>query len=126
MAEPRSGGVKTLAIRLPDELHAQLTLIAQLDGVSLTDATRQAIERLIERKRAPRQPLPEGGAADLADLGTIGIGESAQVTQQGATTRCCRDGHSSMPCVHGSRTSAHSVLLRLARRSHDGSPHARR
>jgi len=52
MAEPRSGGVKTLAIRLPDELHAQLVLIAQLDGVSLTDAIRQAIEGLIERKRA--------------------------------------------------------------------------
>ena len=52
MTEPRSGGVKTLAIRLPDELHAQLALIAQLDGISLTDAIRQAIEGLIERKRA--------------------------------------------------------------------------
>jgi hypothetical protein len=52
MAEPKPGGVKTLAIRLPDELHAQLVLIAQLDGISLTDAIRQGIEGLIERKRS--------------------------------------------------------------------------
>ena len=60
MTEPKPGGVKTLAIRLPDELHAQLVLIAQLDGISLTDAIRQAIDRLIERKRA------EGDLADQA------------------------------------------------------------
>jgi predicted DNA-binding protein len=52
MSEPTSrGGVKTLAIRLPDELHAQLVLIASLDGQSLTDTIRQAISELIERKR---------------------------------------------------------------------------
>ncbi len=51
MTEGTRGGVKTLAIRLPDELHAQLALVAQLDGISLTDAIRQAIEALIERKR---------------------------------------------------------------------------
>jgi hypothetical protein len=44
-------GVKTLGIKLPDELHAQLVLIAQLDGLSLTDAIRQAIDYYIERKR---------------------------------------------------------------------------
>lgn len=52
MTEGPRAGVKTLAIRLPDELHAQLALVAQLDGISLTDAIRQAIEMLIERKRA--------------------------------------------------------------------------
>jgi predicted DNA-binding protein len=52
MAEPKAGGVKTLAIRLTDELHAQLVLIAQLDGLTLTDTIRQAIEGHIERKRA--------------------------------------------------------------------------
>jgi hypothetical protein len=44
-------GVKTLGIKLPDELHAQLVLIAGLDGLSLTDAIRQAIDYYIERKR---------------------------------------------------------------------------
>jgi predicted DNA-binding protein len=54
MSEPTTGrgGVKTLAIRLPDELHAQLVLIASLEALSLTDTIRQAIEELIERKRA--------------------------------------------------------------------------
>ena len=52
MSEPTGrGGVKTLAIRLPDELHAQLVLIASLEGLSLTDTIRQAISELIERKR---------------------------------------------------------------------------
>jgi predicted DNA-binding protein len=53
MSEPTGrGGVKTLAIRLPDELHAQLVLVASLEGLSLTDTIRQAIEELVERKRA--------------------------------------------------------------------------
>jgi len=53
MSEPTGrGGVKTLAIRLGDELHAQLVLIASLEGLSLTDTIRQALEDLIERKRA--------------------------------------------------------------------------
>lgn len=52
MPEPRNGGVKTLAIRLPDDLHAQLSLVAQLDSLSLTDAIRQAIEEFIDSKRA--------------------------------------------------------------------------
>jgi len=45
------GGVKTLAIRLPDELHAQLVLVAQLDGVSLAEAIRSSIEQSIARRR---------------------------------------------------------------------------
>lgn len=45
------GGVKTLAIRLPDELHAQLVLVARLDGVSLAEAIRQAIEMSIAHRR---------------------------------------------------------------------------
>jgi predicted DNA-binding protein len=53
MSEPTGrGGVKTLAIRLPDELHAQLVLVASLEDKSLADTIRQAIEELIERKRA--------------------------------------------------------------------------
>jgi len=51
MSQPQ-GSVKTLAIRLEGELHAQLSLVAQLDGLSLTDAIRTAIEEYIERKRA--------------------------------------------------------------------------
>ncbi len=50
--EPRGPGVKTLGIRLPDELHAQFALVAQLDGLSLTDAVKRAVEFYVEHKRA--------------------------------------------------------------------------
>ena len=61
-----SGGVKTLGIKLPDDLHAQLVLIAGLDGLSLTDAIRQAIDFYIERKR---------GEGDLAARAAQALGE---------------------------------------------------
>ena len=72
------GGVmKTLAIRLDDELHAQLSVLAQLSGTSLTDEIRQALEahlkasatnpELTKRAKArvrgdrARSPGPAGG-----------------------------------------------------------------
>lgn len=36
--------MKTLAIRLEDEQHARLTILAKLSGVSLTDTIREALE----------------------------------------------------------------------------------
>jgi predicted DNA-binding protein len=39
----RNGGVKTLAIRLEPELHAQLSMIAQLTGSTIADEIRGAI-----------------------------------------------------------------------------------
>lgn len=51
MSEPKAG-VKTLGIRLPDELHAQFALVAQLDGISLTDAIRRAVEMYVEAKQS--------------------------------------------------------------------------
>lgn len=74
MTEPKNvnGGVKTLAIRLPDELHAQLVIVAQLDGLSLTDAIRQAIDGFIDRKRG------EGNFADQAALALQEIEREAE------------------------------------------------
>ncbi|SDI89910.1 hypothetical protein SAMN05444157_0707 [Frankineae bacterium MT45] len=47
-------GVKTLAIRLEPDLHAQLSLIAQLRASTITDEIRTAIEAHIARaKTAP-------------------------------------------------------------------------
>ena len=51
MTEPRNGGVKTLGVKLPDALHAQFSLVAQLDGISLADAVVRAVERYVEAKR---------------------------------------------------------------------------
>ena len=42
---------RTLAIRLDDTLHQQILLVAQLDGVTLVDAIRQAIQAHITAKR---------------------------------------------------------------------------
>ena len=52
MSESTGRGYKTLAVRLPDELHAQLVLVAALEELSLNDTIRQAVEQLIEHKRA--------------------------------------------------------------------------
>ncbi|MEU9685380.1 hypothetical protein [Amycolatopsis japonica] len=52
MSEPRNGNVKTLGIKLPDVLHAQFTLVAQLDGISLGDAALRAVEQYVASKRA--------------------------------------------------------------------------
>jgi predicted DNA-binding protein len=45
-------GVKTLAIRLEPDLHAQLSLIAQLRGSTITDEIRAAIEAHIKAVKA--------------------------------------------------------------------------
>lgn len=52
MSEPRNGGVKTLGIKVPDALHAQFALVAQLDGISLGDAALRAVELYVTTKKA--------------------------------------------------------------------------
>jgi hypothetical protein len=52
MSEPTGRGYKTIAVRLPDDEHAQLVLIAALEEQSLNDTLRQAVLALIEVKRA--------------------------------------------------------------------------
>jgi hypothetical protein len=55
MSDPKpdaKNGVKTLGIRLPDDLHSQFALVAQLDGLNLTDAIRKAVELYVETKCA--------------------------------------------------------------------------
>jgi hypothetical protein len=47
--EPKGSGVKTLGIKLPDELHAQFALVAQLDDLSLGDALRKAVEMYVSQ-----------------------------------------------------------------------------
>jgi hypothetical protein len=51
-AAPATGqGHKTIGVRLPDPIHAQMTLIARLDEMSLTDAILRAVEGYIAVKR---------------------------------------------------------------------------
>lgn len=52
MTDPTGkNGVKTLGIKLPPELHAQFALVAQLDGLNLTDAIRRAVEFYVTSKQ---------------------------------------------------------------------------
>jgi predicted transcriptional regulator len=44
--------VKTLAIRLDEGLHAQLSVLAQLADITVTDAIRQAIEAYVAAQRS--------------------------------------------------------------------------
>ena len=65
MTEKGRSGVKTLAIRLDPTMHAQLSLIAQLRGTTLTDEIRAAIEdRLTAAKTAPDLVTQAGSALD--------------------------------------------------------------
>jgi DNA invertase Pin-like site-specific DNA recombinase len=52
LTQGRTGGVKTFAIRVPDELHAQFALVSMLEGLSLNDTGVLAIQELVDRKRA--------------------------------------------------------------------------
>jgi predicted transcriptional regulator len=47
--------VKTLAIKLDDEAHARLSFLAHVQGTSLTDVLRQAVEALLEQGSANPQ-----------------------------------------------------------------------
>lgn len=65
MTDKSRSGVKTLAIRLEPSMHAQLSLIAQLRGTTLTDEIREAIQqRLDAAKTTPELTAQAGSALD--------------------------------------------------------------
>ena len=72
--------MKTLAIRLDDELHAQLSVLAQLSGTSLTDEIRQALEAHLKAKRTS----PE--LSERAKAVSEEIEHEAQARQAAITT----------------------------------------
>jgi predicted DNA-binding protein len=59
--------VKTLAIRLEPELHAQLSLIAQLKGSTITDEIRAAIEAHIAALKSQPELAARAGSV-LEDI----------------------------------------------------------
>jgi len=61
------GGVKTLAIRLEPDLHAQLTLLAQLRSATITDEIKAAIEDRITAAKS-RPELAGRAEAALAEI----------------------------------------------------------
>lgn len=69
MSDPRNDGrnVKTLGIKLPDGLHAQFALVAQLDNLSLADASLKAVELYVATKRSETD-FAERASAALAEI----------------------------------------------------------
>jgi predicted transcriptional regulator len=59
--------MKTMAIRLEDDTHAQLSMLAQLEELTVTDAIRQAIDSYIAAKRSQPE-LTARAEAVLADI----------------------------------------------------------
>ena len=47
--------MKTMAIRLEEEQHAQLSMIAKLEELTVADAIRQAIDQWIQERRSNPQ-----------------------------------------------------------------------
>jgi len=53
MTEPgRAGGHKTLAVKLPPDLHAQLELVSGLEGLSMGAALLRSVELYVETRRS--------------------------------------------------------------------------
>jgi predicted DNA-binding protein len=93
MSNPDNGSnknVKTLAIRLEPDLHAQLSLIAQLRGSTITDEIRQAIETHIATMKA----APELAAQADSVLEDI---EREAVARRAAIATLFGNEHSEQP-----------------------------
>ena len=88
--------MKTLAIRLDDELHAQLSVLAQLSGTSLTDEIRQALEahlkamrdnpELTKRAEAVSEEIEHEAQARQAAIATL-FGNSEQAKDAKASSK---------------------------------------
>jgi predicted DNA-binding protein len=50
MSQPSGTVIRTLAVRLPEDLYTQLMLIANLDGLSMAEVVRDAVQDSIEAR----------------------------------------------------------------------------
>ena len=91
--------MKTLAIRLDDELHARLSMLSKLAGTSVTDTIRTAIEKhldtlssdpAITAKAEELRAEIEKDAAQQRDALAALIGATGKQSPKTATTRGSR------------------------------------
>ena len=95
--------VKTLAIRLDPDLHARITILARLSGISVTDAIRVAIEKHVEVMAA--DPAVTAKAADLREQITRDASEqqAAIAALIGSTAKADSTGRPTSPSSPSSR-----------------------
>jgi len=96
MPEPKGSDVRTLAVRVSPDYHAQLSMVAQVDEMSLTDLMMQALDNhMAARREAPdfkakAQEALEEAEAQMARtrvmlLGTLPEGAAPSGTNAGAS-----------------------------------------
>lgn len=79
--------MKTLAIRLDDELHAQLTLIAGLEGENITDIIRGSIQAYVEARKVALAGKAEAALAEIErEAASKRQAIAALFSDQGGTT----------------------------------------
>jgi hypothetical protein len=93
MSEPKPAEVRTLAVRVSPDFHAQLTMVAQVDEISLTDLMMRALEgHIVARREAPDfkakvQKALEEAEAQMARTRAMLLGtlpETAPTSETGA------------------------------------------
>ncbi len=92
----RINGVKTLAIRLEPDLHAQLSLIAQLRSSTITDEIRAAIEAHIVRARTAPDLVSRADSA-LEEIEREAVARRAALSSLFGERPEVPDGGSSRP-----------------------------
>ena len=70
--------MKTLAIRLDDDLHAQLSMLAQLRNSTITDEIRVALETHLEASKSDKE-LTNRAQAVLDDIEREAQGRRAAI-----------------------------------------------
>lgn len=93
MPEPKGSDLRTVAVRVSPDFHAQLSMVAQVDEMSLTDLMMQALEHHVAaRREAPDfkarvQAALEEAEAQMARTRAMLLGtlpERAATTEAGA------------------------------------------
>jgi hypothetical protein len=78
VATEPTNGVKTLGVKLKGDLHAQFTLVCQLENLSLADGVIEAVEAYVATKQAA--PDFQARAAEvLADIEREAADRSAAI-----------------------------------------------
>ena len=93
MPEPKGSDLRTLAVRVSPDFHAQLSMVAQVDEMSLTDLMMQALENHVAARReapdfkAKVQKALEDAEAQMARTRAMLLGtlpEGAAPSEAGA------------------------------------------
>ncbi|MCP2264629.1 ribbon-helix-helix domain-containing protein [Promicromonospora thailandica] len=79
MSEPSGSQLRTLAVRITDELRAQLDVVAQITGRTATEEIRLALEHWIEKTKSDPATL------EKAEAIRAGIEREAQTRRDAIT-----------------------------------------